>query len=64
MFKFKISEFFLGAKIDNLYLLYFFSINLFKTLYNIKAKIAPATISVKKCAPTITLLKATIDAKK
>ena len=31
---------------------------------NIKAKIAPATISVKKCALTITRLKATIEAKK
>ena len=59
-----LKEFFSGIKFDNLYLLYLFSINLFKTLNNIKAKIAPATISVKKCALTITRLKATIDAKK
>jgi len=35
-----------------------------KILNNIKAKIAPATMSVKKCALTITRLKATIEAKK
>ena len=59
-----LKEFFSGIKFNNLYSLYLLSINLFKILNNIKAKIAPATISVKKCALTITRLKATIEAKK
>ena len=43
---------------------YHISNKIFKTLNNIKAKTAPATISVKKCALTLTRLKATIEAKK